>query len=50
MIPKPEKKRYNAQHIASLIVITLMKQMLSISQIKEGIQFQLEKLGPQESL
>ena len=31
LIPKPEKKRYNAQHIASLIVITLMKQMLSIS-------------------
>lgn len=49
LIPKPEKKRYNAQHIASLIVITLMKQMLSISQIKEGIQFQLEKLGPQEA-
>lgn len=27
LIPKPEKKRYHAQHIASLIAITLLKQV-----------------------
>ena len=49
MIPKPEKKRYHAQHIASLIAITLLKQVLSISQIGDGIRFQLEDHSPQEA-
>ena len=49
LIPKPEKKRYHAQHIASLIAITLLKQVLSISQIDDGISFQLEDHSPQEA-
>ncbi len=49
LIPKPEKKRYHAQHIASLIAITLLKQVLSISQIDDGIRFQLEDHSPQEA-
>lgn len=49
LIQKPEKKRYHAQHIASLIAITLLKQVLSISQIGDGIRFQLEDHSPQEA-
>lgn len=40
MIPAPVKKRYNKTHIAFLIAITLLKQVLTIPEIKEGIIFQ----------
>ena len=43
LIPKPVKKRYNREHIAYLLAITLMKQVLTISQVKDGIAFQIAK-------
>ena len=46
VIPKPVKKRYNREHIAYLLAITLMKQVLTISQVKDGIDFQIAQLGP----
>lgn len=40
MIPPPVKKRYNRKHVAFLIAITLLKQVLTISEVKNGILFQ----------
>lgn len=40
MIPAPVRKRYNRKHLAFLIAITLLKQVLTIPEIKEGIIFQ----------
>lgn len=45
MIPKPEKKKYEKLHIACLIVITLLKQVLPISSIKTGIEMQIAMQG-----
>lgn len=40
LMPKPEKKRYNRTHLAYLMVITLLKQVLTITEIKDGILLQ----------
>ncbi|MDW5299116.1 MAG: DUF1836 domain-containing protein [Sedimentibacter sp.] len=40
MMPKPVKKKYEKLHIAHVIVITMLKQVLTITEIKEGIQLQ----------
>lgn len=40
LIPKPVKKKYNKVHIAYLIAITLLKQILTISEVRDGIQYQ----------
>lgn len=45
MIPPPVKKRYNRKHVAFLIAITLLKQVLTISEIKNGILFQGKAIG-----
>ena len=37
MVKKPEKKKYNREHIAGLIVITILKQSLAIGDIRLGI-------------
>lgn len=34
VIPHPEKKKYNKDHLASLIVVCLLKQVISIPDIK----------------
>lgn len=41
IIPKPEKKKYTKQHLASVIVITLLKQIFTIDEIKKGISLML---------
>lgn len=41
LIPSPIKKRYNKNHLAYLIAITLIKQVLTIPNIKELIVMQL---------
>lgn len=46
LIPKPVKKRYNREHMAYLIAITLIKQVLTISQVKDGIDFLVARMGP----
>lgn len=40
MMPKPEKKKYGREHIAFAIVITALKPVLSIAEIKEGVLLQ----------
>lgn len=40
LIPAPKKKRYTKNHVAFLIAITTLKQVLTIPEIKEGILFQ----------
>lgn len=45
LIPKAEKKRYNRVHIAYLIAITVLKQVLTISEVKAGIEYQAQISG-----
>lgn len=40
LVPAPKKKRYTKTHVAFLIAITMLKQVLTIPEIKEGILFQ----------
>lgn len=49
LIPKPEKKRYGKVHLAYLIAITLLKQVLSITEVKEGIEYQANLSGLKEA-
>lgn len=45
MIPKPIKKKYNRVHISHCIAISFLKYVLSISEIKKGIDFQTNLTG-----
>lgn len=45
LIPKPNKKKYNKEHIAYLIAITLLKQILTISEVRDGIAYQARISG-----
>lgn len=46
MIPAPNrKKQYNRVHFAYLIAITILKQAMTIKQVKEGILFQAKVEG-----
>lgn len=45
LIPKPIKKKYNKEHIAFLIAITLLKQILTISEVRDGIAYQAQISG-----
>lgn len=49
LVPAPIKKRYNKQHVAFLIAITTLKQVLTIPEIKEGILFQGKTVGIREA-
>ncbi|WP_165005352.1 MULTISPECIES: DUF1836 domain-containing protein [unclassified Enterococcus] len=49
LIPAPIKKRYNKEHVAFLIAITTLKQVLTIPEIKEGILFQGKVIGIREA-
>ena len=45
LLPAPIKKKYSKVHISILIVITIIKQVTVISQIKEAIEFQMSLEG-----
>lgn len=45
LIPKPCKKKYTRRHLAFLITIIILKQVLTISEIREGILFYIEEKG-----
>ena len=45
MMPKPVKKKYEKMHIVYVIVITILKQILPISKIKDGIRLQVALQG-----
>ena len=49
LIPKAEKKRYHKVHLAYLIAITLLKQVLTIIEVKEGIEYQSNISGLKEA-
>lgn len=42
MVQKPDKKKYSREHIASLIVITILKQATAIGDIRLGIDTVLQ--------
>lgn len=44
-IPKPQKKRYQREHLACLIVYALLKQVLPLSDIQKGVAVQLALNG-----
>lgn len=44
-IPKPEKKRYQREHLACLIVYALFKQVLPLTDIQKGVYLQLALCG-----
>lgn len=39
LMPAPNKKKYAKKHLAFLIAITILKQVITISEIKDGIQY-----------
>ena len=43
VIPKPDKKRYNRVHLAYLIMVCILKQVLSISMIQKMLPLTLEE-------
>lgn len=45
MMPKPEKKKYQRVHIAYLIAISMLKQVLTIEQVNAGITYQAKISG-----
>ncbi|AYE37443.1 DUF1836 domain-containing protein [Companilactobacillus zhachilii] len=45
LMPHPEKKRYTREHLAYLIAITFLKQVVSISEIQEGLDVQTKLNG-----
>lgn len=48
MMPKPVKKKYEKIHIAYVIIITILKQVLSISKIEDGVQLQIKLQGSEQ--
>ncbi len=40
LIPQPVKKKYSKRHVAYLIAITILKQIVTIKEVKDGIQNQ----------
>lgn len=49
LIPAPVKKKYSRVHLAFLIAITLLKQVLTIPEIKTGILYQGRVSGIREA-
>lgn len=41
LIPPPLKKKYTKEHIANVIVITIIKQVTTISEIRDAMDMQL---------
>lgn len=49
LMPKPEKKRYCRTHVAYLLAITILKQVLEISDIRNGIILLIKKTSESEA-
>ena len=49
MVRKPEKKKYSREHIAGLLVITVLKQSLAIRDIRQGMDTVLLGRQPAEA-
>ena len=50
IMPAPNKKRYNREHIAYLIIICTLKQALPISDIKHLIELRVKKSSIKDTL
>lgn len=48
IIPKPIKKKYFREHIAYLIIVIVLKQIITIKKIKEGMALQMKIMDTQE--
>lgn len=48
-LPRPVKKKYNREHLAVLLVITLLKPVLMLNEIEKGIRMRLELSSYEES-
>lgn len=49
LIPKPVKKRYTKKHLAYLIAISILKQIITISEVRDGIVYQASISGIREA-
>ncbi|MBO0477079.1 DUF1836 domain-containing protein [Vagococcus sp. DIV0080] len=49
LVPKPVKKKYGKNHLARIIVITLLKQAFDIPAIKSGIEFQIHSTNAKDA-
>lgn len=49
LIPKPEKKRYTKRHLAYLIAISILKQVITIPEVRDGIVYQASVSGIREA-
>ncbi len=49
MMPPPVKKRYSNDHVAFVITITILKQVVSIPSIVEGIRLVREEFGKEKA-
>lgn len=45
LLSKPEKRKYNKKHLASIFAITILKRILTIPEISQGIEYQMNKEG-----
>lgn len=49
LIERPTKKKYYQLHIAKLIVITLLKQILPLTDVRKGMELQISIKGEAEA-
>ncbi|MEG0254921.1 MAG: DUF1836 domain-containing protein [Vagococcus sp.] len=49
LVPKPHKKKYGKNHLARIIVITILKQAFEIPDVKKGIEFQIDSTSAKEA-
>lgn len=49
MLPKPIGRKYDKTHLAMLVVITVLKEVLSIPEVKKGIDLSLDLMPPQQA-
>lgn len=49
MVSKPDKKKYYREHIACVIIITILKQSLAISDIRLGMDAVLKKVNSENA-
>lgn len=45
LIPAPIKKQYSKKHLAYLFVITVLKQVVTIKEIKQGVDYLVDIVG-----
>ncbi|MEG0284751.1 MULTISPECIES: DUF1836 domain-containing protein [Vagococcus] len=49
LVPKPYKKKYSKNHLARIIIFTILKQAFEIPDIKNGIEFQIALTSPKDA-